>query len=104
MILLGLIVVIALAVGLGVGLTAGRKDERTPGNPDMPSTTEEVPNPTGIQPSASQASQSSSPDITAAAIDPRPSPSIDARNRIVNLEHVGDIGGVKARRDWSKWE
>lgn len=104
MILLGLIVVVALAVGLGVGLTAGRKDERTPGNPDMPSTTEEVSNPTGIQPSASQASSSPSTDVTVAAVDPRPSPSIEARNRIVNFEYVGNTGGAKVRRDWLKWE
>jgi len=105
-ILIGGICLIGLAVGLGVGLTAGRKDERSPGNPDMPSSTNEAPNPTGIQPSASQVSASPSPDVTVAGINPRPSPSIEARNRIVNFEYVGDRGGSqeKVRRGWTKWE
>ncbi|GAA5843162.1 hypothetical protein JCM5353_007087 [Sporobolomyces roseus] len=105
-ILIGGICVIGLAVGLGVGLTAGRKDERTPGNPEMPSSTNEVPNPTGIQPSASQALSSPSSDVTVAAIDPRPSPSIEARNRIVNFEYVGDRKKeqAKGRRNVLKWE
>lgn len=78
-----MIIVVGVAVGLGVGLTSGKKgSERSPGNPEVSTNSDQQVTKDGIQPSVSAAS---TVDSTFTA---RPSVSVAARSRVFRRIYV----------------
>ncbi|GAA5841956.1 hypothetical protein JCM3766R1_002548 [Sporobolomyces carnicolor] len=94
--LIALIIVVGAAVGLGVGLTAGKKgNERSPGNPaSSPSGSGPTNSRSVIQPSVSEASTAVA-SATSTPLSPEPSVSIAPRSRIAR------DGPPKARSRWT---
>ncbi|GAA5881663.1 hypothetical protein JCM16303_005533 [Sporobolomyces ruberrimus] len=116
--LIAAITIIGVAVGLGVGLTTGKKeDERSPGNPTSTTASNgdggEQVTAQGVQPSVSSVGGLAT--ITGiVSSQARSTPRIETRNRIVNFANGGrgpldsaetfDKVPRKDKKRWSKWQ